>query len=169
MSPRAPSTDPRIIRAALAYHQTHSMNATADHFGVQHHTIKRWIQYRAERHPEWPTDQDIAIWDAKASRREKSAKWKRRYVHRLHLNGGRPLMQPAHGTIRRLQALCAIGWTDELDENAVLRAMGGDRTIALSKAERTEVTRRLRARGWSSGRIEQHTGLKAERYAQVAA
>lgn len=111
MSPRYPSKDPRIIRAALAYAETHTMNATATHFGVQHHTIKRWHEYRDAHGPTWPTDQDIADWDAKAPERAVSQKWKRRYVHRLHRNGGQPLLQPAHGTIRRLQALCALGWT----------------------------------------------------------
>lgn len=57
----------------------------------------------------------------------------------------------------------------EVDEVAVLRAMRGDRTINLTKAERAEVSRRLRADGWSFARIEAHTGLKADRYVGVAA
>lgn len=57
----------------------------------------------------------------------------------------------------------------EVDEVAVLRAMHGDRTVNLTKAERTEVSLHLRADGWSFERIEAHTGLKAERYVGVAA
>jgi hypothetical protein len=57
----------------------------------------------------------------------------------------------------------------EVDEVAVLRAIRGDRSIALTTAERAEVSRRLRAAGWSFAAIEAHTGLKADRYLEVAA
>lgn len=57
----------------------------------------------------------------------------------------------------------------DVDEAAVVRAMGGDRTLSLSMAERAEVSRRLRAAGWSFSRIEEHTGLKADRYLELAA
>lgn len=53
---------------------------------------------------------------------------------------------------------------DEVDEAAVIRAMGGDRGVTLTKAERAEVVRRLRAAGWPVKRIEEHTGLKPDRY-----
>lgn len=58
---------------------------------------------------------------------------------------------------------------DEIDEVAVIRAARGDRSITLTKAERAEVSRRLREAGWSFARIEEHTGLKADRYLGVAA
>lgn len=57
----------------------------------------------------------------------------------------------------------------DIDEVAVIRAMLGDRTIRLTTAERGEVARRLLAAGWSHARIEEHTGLKADRYQVVAA
>jgi transcriptional regulator with XRE-family HTH domain len=134
MSPKAPSKDPRIIRAALLFAETSTMNATARKFSVQHHTIKRWIAYRAERNEAWPTDQDIADWDAKAPQRAKSGEWKRRYIHRLHGNGGQPLMRPPHGTVRRLQALCAIGWTQgELGERLGITSSRVSNIIRLTR------------------------------------
>lgn len=57
----------------------------------------------------------------------------------------------------------------EVDEVAVLRAVHGDRTVNLTKAERAEVSRRLRAAGWTFAAIEAHTGLKADRYLEAAA
>lgn len=57
----------------------------------------------------------------------------------------------------------------EVDEMVVVRCIAGDRTVQLTKAERGEVARRLLAAGWSHARIEEHTGLKAERYLEVAA
>ncbi|MFC0626144.1 hypothetical protein [Kribbella deserti] len=51
-----------------------------------------------------------------------------------------------------------------VDESAVLLAVGGDRTVKLSTADRYEVVRRLRADHWSDRRIEAHTGIRADRY-----
>lgn len=53
----------------------------------------------------------------------------------------------------------------EPDEAAVLRALDGDRSVALRKPDRLEVVRRARARGWSYLDIERITGItKVERY-----
>lgn len=54
----------------------------------------------------------------------------------------------------------------DVDQAVVLRKMLGDETrdIRLTKAERAEVCRRLRNDGWSDARIEEHTGLKVDRY-----
>jgi transcriptional regulator with XRE-family HTH domain len=52
---------------------------------------------------------------------------------------------------------------DYIDEAAVLRRMAGER-LNLTKAERIEVVARLRAAQWSLSRIEEHTGLKTDRY-----
>lgn len=52
----------------------------------------------------------------------------------------------------------------DIDDVAVQRAMAGTR-LRLTKAERFEVVRQMRAAGWSLSRIEQHTGItKPERY-----
>lgn len=54
----------------------------------------------------------------------------------------------------------------DVDHGNVQRAMAGDK-IRLTKAERFEVVRRMRAQGWSLVRIEKHVGLtKAERYVE---
>lgn len=111
MSPRYPSTDPRLIRQVLEYAETHSKNATATHFGIHHHNVQRWRNYRSEHGPAWPTDDDVAAWDAGAERRAKVRRWKHHYEQRRYLNGGQFLIVSETGTIRRLQALCAIGWT----------------------------------------------------------
>lgn len=53
----------------------------------------------------------------------------------------------------------------EVDEAAVLRAMAGDRSLDLTRAERFEVVNRLRNRGWSLLDIEARTVItKPERY-----
>lgn len=52
----------------------------------------------------------------------------------------------------------------EIDDIAVHRVIGGDRNLDLTKAERAEVAGRLRAAGWSDRRIQEHTGIKADRY-----
>jgi len=52
----------------------------------------------------------------------------------------------------------------DVDEIAVLRAIGGDRTVNLTQAERGEVALRMRANGWPDRRIEEHTGIKVDRY-----
>lgn len=111
MSPRYPSTDPRLIRAVLEYADTHTHNATATHFGINHHSVKRWAGYRAERHPGWPTAEDVANWDATVELRAKRLRQRYRCEQRRALSGRDRILIPEHGTIRRLQALCALGWT----------------------------------------------------------
>lgn len=54
----------------------------------------------------------------------------------------------------------------DVDQIAVLRAAAGDRSIALTRAERFEVVRMLTAQDWSEKRITRHTGIKADRYRQ---
>lgn len=111
MSPRNPSTDPRLIRQVLEYAETHSGNATAQHFGIHHHNIPRWLARRAECGAAWPTEQDIADWDAAAPQKAKIRHRRYQYLRRVKSNGGQPLTQPGVGTVRRVKALCAIGWT----------------------------------------------------------
>lgn len=47
---------------------------------------------------------------------------------------------------------------DEIDEAVVLRVLAGER-LKTTYAERREIVRRARARGWSETRIEQTTGI----------
>lgn len=53
------------------------------------------------------------------------------------------------------------------DEVAVLRRMAGDRSVRLRRRESEEVVRRLFAEGHSLRWIEQHTGLRTQRYVHV--
>lgn len=57
------------------------------------------------------------------------------------------------------------GDVDEYDEAVVLRALEGDTTLRLTRADRFEIVARARARGWSLRDIEARTALtKPERY-----
>lgn len=112
MSPRPPFSDPRLIRAVLEYAVDHSKHATSVKFATNHHNIQRWRDYRQQHGgPSWPTDQDIADWDAAQPKRAKMRACQYRYAKRKNLGGDQPLLIPSHGTVRRVQALCAIGWT----------------------------------------------------------
>lgn len=110
MSPRTSRTDPRLIRDVLAYTQDHGPVITARHFDVDVSTVYRWKGYRTEFGAAWPTDADIADYDAKAHDRSLNAARKRRYEARVYLNRG-PILQDATGSIRRIRALCRMGWT----------------------------------------------------------
>lgn len=53
---------------------------------------------------------------------------------------------------------------DEVDEIAVGRALGGHRTAALTKPERTEVVRRWQSSGRPLAELERATGINPHRY-----
>jgi hypothetical protein len=54
--------------------------------------------------------------------------------------------------------------TPDVDEVAIQRRMGGDRSVRLSKAESVELVTRWRASGRPLAECERMTGLKPERY-----
>jgi hypothetical protein len=110
MSPRTSRTDPRLVREVLAYAETNGPVVTARHFSIDHTSVYRWKQYRAQFGPAWPTDADIADYDAKAEMRAVNAARKRRYDIRVYLNRG-PILKDATGSIRRLRALSRMGYT----------------------------------------------------------
>jgi hypothetical protein len=101
-------TDPRIIREALAHLEANGPYITGQKFGLFASTLYRWAQYRAELGPAWPTDQDIADWDANADTRASNARRWRRTARRQHFKTG-PALIDSTGTRRRLCALVAIG------------------------------------------------------------
>lgn len=111
MSPR---TDLGFIRQVLDdTAATNAYQAGRKH-GVNSTTIRRW-QLRQMLEPTgWPTDADIAAWRAdhaaNAAVRRRRAAQVASYRARRYLAGG-PLWVPAHGAVRRLQALLAMGWT----------------------------------------------------------
>lgn len=107
-------TDPAIIRRGLDIADQHSPYRAAKEIGVHHKTIYRWIARRDREGASWPTQADMDAWradvEATQDRRERDAALARTYRKRRYLNRG-PLQVPAIGTIRRLRALYALGWT----------------------------------------------------------
>lgn len=112
MTRRTPRKDPRLIRAALDYWETHGVIETAERFNTDPHNLYRWRRYRAEVGPQWPTDADIAHWDTVAPTRARRAARRHQTEVRMYLNQG-PYLRDATGTIRRLQALGALGHSQE--------------------------------------------------------
>lgn len=109
-----PRTDLGFIRQVLDDTEATSAYAAGRKHGVNSTTIRRW-QLRQMLEPTgWPTTADIAAWRADheqhAAQRARRARQVASYRARRYLARG-PLWLPAHGTERRLRALCAIGWT----------------------------------------------------------
>lgn len=107
-------TDLATIRRALDIVDSHSAYRAAKVIGVHHKTIYRWIAQRDRRHPAWPTPADIDAWrvdDAEQrERRARDARQQASLRKRAYLNRG-PIKVPSTGTVRRLRALYALGWT----------------------------------------------------------
>lgn len=59
--------------------------------------------------------------------------------------------------------------SNALDETAILRRMGGDRNVRLTKSEKVELHRRWVASGRSLAEMERHTGINSHRYADTDA
>jgi hypothetical protein len=54
---------------------------------------------------------------------------------------------------------------DDIDEAVVLRRLSGDTSVPMNHAERVEIVRRARRRGWSIRDLERIAGIaKAERH-----
>lgn len=106
-------TDPRLVREVLDELETSSTYAIGKARGIHPKTITRWKRKRAED-PAWPSDEFIARWlrerEERAEYRRRRMVEKRDYVKRVYLNRGRLQVDPT-GTVRRLRALYAIGWT----------------------------------------------------------
>lgn len=101
-------TDLVLVRDALAFAEEHGTRAAADRAGVAFCTVYRWQQRRRLSGGVWPTDADVAAWkeqDATAGRHRAAH---RSWQLRVLANGGFMLVD-ATGTIRRLQALLALG------------------------------------------------------------
>lgn len=254
-------TDLAIIRRALDITDARSAYAAEREMGVSHKTIYKWMKVRASRSPEWPTQADIDAWraddEANRDKRARGVAKAADYRKRRYLGLVPKPISPV-GTMRRVQALYALGWTcpeigerlgvsaarvghimnglyarvtpetdarvravyDELsmtvpvdkpmvrrgdcpihergrndarrrgyapplawddetiddpaakpahllrpaaprgfDEAAVRRRVDGDHAVQLSDPDRREVVRRLHARGFSDGEIENQSGI----------
>lgn len=104
--------DPRFIIEALAQMEATTQAGTARELGLSPYTLAKWRDHRA-RLGDWPNTQDIADWDAnekaQAKSRAQSERWRRKQI----ATGGKPVTIDATGTVRRLQALYALGHTWE--------------------------------------------------------
>lgn len=118
-------TDPRTIRQAMEDARAIGAVAAATKYGVNHSQVYKWRKARAARSyvvregdvwvaHVWPTDADIAEWHRQrtelGAERERRRRQAESYRRRRYLNRG-PLLVPALGTVRRLRALQALGWT----------------------------------------------------------
>lgn len=106
-------TDPATIRAALKQADQTTPAHAAKLFGISHKSVYRWIRWRTQNGPDWPTDQNIRDWQTdnadRATERAHKAAIANTYRNNRYLNGGQKLMIPSLGTTRRLQALLALG------------------------------------------------------------
>ena len=108
-----PRTHPGLIRRVLDDAEATNCHAAAIRAGVDYRTAWRWVQ-RRKANPGWPTDHDIADWETKAlekgAERTRKAAARRDYTKRRYIARG-PMLIDSTGTVRRLRALYAIGWT----------------------------------------------------------
>lgn len=103
-------TDLRIVRDALALADEIGVFAASQRLHMTHRTLYRWRDERAAQGRDWPTNDDIAAWDAaEDARAAVRARWVD-YKKRRYRMGGRTMID-AIGTIRRLHALMALGHT----------------------------------------------------------
>ncbi|WP_181312486.1 hypothetical protein [Nocardioides campestrisoli] len=113
MSTRPLHYNPRMIRRVLSDAAESTPYAAARRAGVDPKTAYRWAAIRAAD-PSWPSDALIDEWEAdqveKAAARRAAAAQTREYRKRVYLQRG-PMLIDSIGTVRRLQALCALGWT----------------------------------------------------------
>lgn len=103
--------DPLLVREVLTRVEQHGVRATVRQTGLTNRTIYRWIAWRAQD-PAWPTDDDVAEWNAHRERRARAAAHSAEYRKRVYVNRG-PILSDATGVARRLQALAALGWTSK--------------------------------------------------------
>lgn len=117
MSPtnhRRVRTNPALIRLVLADVESTPISEIARRHGVARKNIYRWIERRETLGPQWPSDEDIAAWEAddeaNRDKRRAHAEWAYEYKKRVYLNRG-AVQVPHLGYTRRLQALACLGWT----------------------------------------------------------
>lgn len=102
-------TDPAHIRTVLAYDRQHGPVAAMREFGASCQALYLWRAKAAEL-GDWPNDRDVADWHAKnaAQARIRSARERSR---RRRWKEGHALTVDPTGTMRRVRALYALGWT----------------------------------------------------------
>lgn len=162
-------TDPRLIRKVLAHYDQHGIYRAARQFDLFPSTVYRWRDRREAEGPNWPTDADVAAWDAKANKREQNRRRWRRTAHRQHFKTG-PALVDSTGTCRRLRALVAFGHSQQ----QIGKALGitGARISQLCRGEHPAVFRETADRvrklydTWSMKEPTHHGATSARRYAE---
>lgn len=105
--------DPLLVRAVLADAEATSGYAAARRAGLAPKTVYRWMRARAADSA-WPSDDLVEQWHhdhvVLARVRARKAAQKRDYMKRRYVAQG-PMMVDPTGTVRRIRALYALGWT----------------------------------------------------------
>ena len=105
---------PVRIRQILTEAEVLGTAIAAQRGGVDPKTVSTWRRRREASGGVWPSDVDVAEWEAAQTpeaveARHKNARKAAAYRARVYLNRG-PLMVDATGTIRRVHALMRMGW-----------------------------------------------------------
>jgi transcriptional regulator with XRE-family HTH domain len=106
-----PKADPRFVRQVINDAEATNPYAAARKHRLHYTRVYRWTAARADSGSTWPTDEDIADWDARQAARARQAAIHQRYKKRRYAARGASLQIPATGTRRRLQALARLGYT----------------------------------------------------------
>lgn len=163
---RTTTYDPVIILSVIRRADQVGVPTAAREHGMDPNTVWAWRRKHRDSDGHWPSEEDIRSWHARTDLR---ASWRQQKVNRLTKGPG--TIDPT-GTIRRMRALYALGWTwDALGEelggckNRAYRIAHGrhtDRGVYRDTEKRVrEVYERLsmvRPDGWTADR--------ARRYAQ---
>lgn len=107
-------TDLGFVRQVLTDADQLGAIVSSKRHGIHCSTIRRWRLHAMLQPAGWPTDADVAAWRAdhaaNAARRAVRARQVAAYRQRRYIARG-PLWVPDTGTVRRLRALCALGYT----------------------------------------------------------
>jgi hypothetical protein len=101
-------TSPILVAAVLAHYDEHGLSATSRDCKIHKRTLWRWVSARNEN-PAW-LDEQAELWATRdhAGSRQHAARLAD-YRKRRYLTGRQTI--PVTGTLRRVRALHALGWT----------------------------------------------------------
>jgi len=103
------------VAAALALADATSARQARITYRIGDGALTRWKQARDLHGPDWPTTADIEAWDTyrteHGARLDARAATLRRRRNHVYLTGGQGTTVSSLGARRRVQALCALGYT----------------------------------------------------------